>query len=173
MGRYSIAAVVLTVLILLPFQATCYGQEDCRDMNAQQVVPLPLRSADARRAAKKVAAFLGTEGKVVADEQTNTIFVRASPERIERVRKVLEQLDKPSYLYVVAVTKGAAARTAQSLQMLLAVLWLLGDNREALVVAEGDGDAILIRASEEKSREIFFWLLPFIDPGFSCRFCLG
>jgi len=79
------------------------AEELPQELKAQRYIPLPLVRADAVWAARKLKAVLGTDADIVADEETNTVFVRASAGTIERAKDILKRLDEPFHRRVIEV----------------------------------------------------------------------
>ena len=83
---------------LLPLiQEAGYGQDLRREAQAGQCATIPLVRADAVKAAKRLTAILGRDTDIFADEHSNTIFVRASADKIKKAKEILQRLDAPSH----------------------------------------------------------------------------
>jgi type II secretory pathway component GspD/PulD (secretin) len=148
--RVSTATPVTAVFILLLSQEIAGGQE----VKSQRYVSMPLVHIDAVIAAKKVTVILGSEVQIVADKQSNAVFLRGSADNVEKAQKILKRLDVRSELYVIRLKNADAGRTANKLGVVLLLLALLGDDREARVMADARSGSILIIASEEKGEEV-------------------
>lgn len=148
MRRFLATTSVMAAFLLLLSQEMACGQET----NAQDYVSLPLRDMSAVTAAKKLRFILGTETHIVADDESNTVFIKGTADQIQSARKILQRLDVPSYLHVIPLQNADAAETAKVLRIVLYLLALLGDDRPVRVSPFDKG--ILVSASEEKAKEI-------------------
>ena len=140
-----------------------------RDPAPQERFPcaaFQLKHADAARCVRKLRALLGegSEAAVFPEEDTNSIFIRARPEKNQQAREILHRIDVavPNYLTIIPLKHADAARTADPLQVILTLAaFFRDDDCEIRVLADVRANSVLILASEEtmqEARTILHWL---------------
>jgi type II secretory pathway component GspD/PulD (secretin) len=150
MNRVSFATFATAVFMLVFFEEVIYGQET----KPQPFVPIRLVQFDALRAAKKLASVFGSEVKIVVDKESNTVFLQGNADKIKLAKEILLRLDEPQCSYVVSLKKTNAVETTKTLKAVLFLFTLLGDDRDVFVSANEKGNSIIIRASEDKAKQI-------------------
>jgi type II secretory pathway component GspD/PulD (secretin) len=149
MKHWTIAGASTAILVALVSSDLPEGR--CQEAKAQQYVHVPLVRADAVKAAKRLSLFLGKDTDAFGDKKSNTVFIRASADKIQRAKDFLQQLDEPSYFYIISLKNAEAVKTAERLSAIMTVLWLLGDDRYIRVTAVDMG--IAISATEAKAAQ--------------------
>jgi type II secretory pathway component GspD/PulD (secretin) len=155
-----IAIIALTAMPLLGVAQDHVQKEQLR------FTPFPLKYAVAANCVKKLRAVLAESGDVAifSDEGTNTVYLRARPEKIQQAKAILHRLDVgvPNYLTIIPLEHTSAARTADTLQVLLRLTaFFADDDCDIRVTADGSGNTIIISASErtvEQAKKILHWL---------------
>ncbi len=127
------------------------------------VLRLYLRHVEARWAARRLAAVLGggTDADFWADERTNALLIRATPEKARRAREILRRLDVPTYFYSAPLRNADARVAAAVLAVSRPLLALVSDGREVWVTADVRANAVLISTTEataEQLRRALRWL---------------
>jgi type II secretory pathway component GspD/PulD (secretin) len=119
----------------------------------QQVYALRLKYMNAGRAARRLAAILGkdSDATFVADEETNTVFIRASADRVRQAREIVRQIDVRTGLFIVPLKQAKAPRIAWVLNGILTWAALLGDHEQALIGADERTNSLWILAGEQKA----------------------
>jgi type II secretory pathway component GspD/PulD (secretin) len=155
--RTCFVALVAATCMGLLFPACGYGQDYPREVpGGPSFSVLRLVTADAVRVATRLNAVLGGDGKtkIVADEPSNSILIRARAEKTRRARLIAGRLDVPSGLFVVALKNADANRAAEKVRMVLTLLRLMGDERDCRVTATGGTSTVIVCAAEEKANEV-------------------
>jgi type II secretory pathway component GspD/PulD (secretin) len=152
---YSALAVVLMALGDMPFPDVDLSQTKAEQ---PQYTDFPLMEADAARCVKKLRRLLGEDGytRIVSDERTNTVFIKASPEKLQRAKEILDRMDRPSYrsLIVLPLAHTDASTIAPKLQTILAFFaWLADDDRPIMIFEEFSGKKIIFAGSKEAQEQ--------------------
>ncbi len=124
------------------------------------VVAVPLRCKEAIWAAEKLNALLGKDSDtlVLADRESNTVFIRGSAEQVEKARKALQRLEDEHavlpWLNVITLERPSAPGAALALNVLLG-----GDDFKA-TAAEGTNSIILLSTAKKlgPGRQFLRWL---------------
>jgi type II secretory pathway component GspD/PulD (secretin) len=156
-----------TAFTLVLLSGAVYGQDLRSQAVVEQTVPLPLCHVNAVKAAKKLSALLGDDANILADEWSNTVFIRASADKTQKATKTLRLWDVPSCCHVIRLKKTDANEVATMLRLAVALLTGLDDDREAHIVADERGNSIIVVASEakiNKVRGILGWLDLIAEP---------
>jgi len=135
---------------------------------AKQELPrfttFPLKYADATKSAEKLRSLLREgDAAVVPDAETNTVFIRARPEKIQNAKEILDRLDvgMPDYLAIIRLKHADAVKTVGTLQVFLMLVTCFdGDDRDIRITADERRNCIIIWASEERmqqAKEIVPW----------------
>jgi type II secretory pathway component GspD/PulD (secretin) len=127
-------------------------EEKCRESQApRQLAVFRLKRIGAERMARKLKALLGEDPDIeyITDEPSNTLFLRASPDRIRQAREIIQRLDvpSPSCIYIIPLRYMDATKAAEKLRALQT------DEDEMHITADGRGNNILITASKERVRQ--------------------
>jgi type II secretory pathway component GspD/PulD (secretin) len=162
MKRLSAVAVALAAFALSPVPgAAC----DPPGQDSPPFTAFPLRRADALKTAARLSALLGCKrGSVTADATTNTIYIRACPEDLERAKRLLNRLDVgwSDHVKIIHLQRIDAARTAKPLQLILTLgAFLRGDESGFRLIVDEKNNAIMILGSEEtmqQASQILQWL---------------
>jgi general secretion pathway protein D len=121
-------------------------------------VPIQLKHISATRTAKKLTARLGQERAVtiLADEESNTVFIRASADNVQQAKKIIRQLDvwRSTCSFIIPLKHADASTTATALQAILALAALLGDESDVHVTADQRANSLVIAASEEAVQKL-------------------
>ncbi len=159
----SALVVAIVVLAAMPFPGVAQDQVPQEQF---QFTAFQLKHADVAKFVKKLRALLGEGGDVTvcSEKDTNTVFLRARPEKIQQAREILHRIDvgMPKYLTIIPLKHVDAARTSGTLQAILKLIALFGDDdRDIRVIADVRGNSIVIWASEEtrqQAKAILHWL---------------
>jgi hypothetical protein len=118
-----------------------------------RTIAFALKHGLAIKCSKRLKSLLGEEGvSIAADEESNTVFIQACPEKLHQAQRILARLDVPlpHYLTVVPLRQFDSARVSNPLQAILRLAaFLRGDESDVRVVVDERNNAIIIAASEE------------------------
>ena len=123
----------------------------------RQVVSIPTVRINAVRNYERLAAILGDDCDVAADDLTNTFFIRASQEKIKLAKYIIrraEDASSGSALHVVSLKHADAARSAKALILLLGLEQdVFGRLYSVHVSVDSRTNSVIIDARPEKIRE--------------------
>jgi Bacterial type II/III secretion system short domain len=150
----SVEVAAIAFFVGLPFPETCRAQNLGEEAKPPRYVSLALVRADAIKAAKRLTFLLGPDADIVADEETNTVFIRANADKIKKARDFLKRQDVPSFLYIIPLRNAESVKTAKKLNIVLTLFWLLGDDRDFHVISLDRENKISIYAGAEKTTQV-------------------
>src|SRR5258707_716836 len=89
------ATTLITALACLVPSSPVSGTEkdQCREQATPQIAVFRLARLSAGWAAKRLTARFGREARVMADEETNTLYIQGSAANVERARNMLRRMD--------------------------------------------------------------------------------
>ena len=134
-----------------------YGQ---KFQERKEQLVFPLKFGKAVQVATALNQLKSTIGQVVADEATNTLIVGDVPDRLEMMRDVLEQLDRPTGSRVYHLNYAEAEALNEKLQGMLSPVGMLSvDKRTNTVVLTDMADVLekadrLVRAFDTPDGEV-------------------
>jgi hypothetical protein len=150
MKACSVIVFAVAALTVLPPPAVAYDQIQ---QGEAQFSPFALKFADATHCVKKLRTLLG-EGNgftVFADEESNTVFIRAQPEEMQRAKAILARLDYRRLsreVTIIRLKKGEVARIAPLLQNILTLAAFIRDDPyDSIVYASADGTTVAVWGS--------------------------
>lgn len=135
----------VTIRIALLFVLLTGQTSTCQQKQSPPVV-IPIVRASATSIVKKLEFFLGRDAQVRVDDETNTIFLRANPIKVQRAREIIEKLDvaPPHGIYVLDLHGTKARGMATIIRLVFLV-------RSSFTI-EPD---IQVTANEQTGRVIF------------------
>jgi type II secretory pathway component GspD/PulD (secretin) len=151
-------AVPVTLVVIMSLASPVMADET-NPPREYQVTPIPLKSACARKVAKKLEARFHNEPgfHITHDEPTNTVFIGGSLETLQQARALIKRLDvsRPRYIRVVRLKNLNATRNVQRLEAIQRVAQYF--ERELLdfhVTADQRANQIIISGSEDEMQAI-------------------
>ena len=149
MNRFSVVAGAYVGILISGLARVACAQELGQSQTSITVIPLKYKYA--APAAKKVASMFANDGSVVilADERSNTVFIRANAEQTRQVKEHFLRLDVETCTSVFSLNQGNAIWVASALS--LATHWYDDDIH---VIADLRNHCILVSANQKRIEQI-------------------